>query len=236
MRGVLAASLAVAVVGMSQVQAQEPRMSSPVVVELFTSQGCSSCPPADALLAELANREDVIALALHVDYWDYIGWKDTLADPANTKRQKAYAYAAGQSTIYTPQMIVGGLEHVVGYKPMRLAELIENYHGKAAPVNVSVTRVEGGVNIEAPALDAGATEMVVQLVRYKPEETVTIGRGENAGKAIKYTNIVTEWRVLGYWDGAGPFSMRADAPGDAPVVVIFQKSGQGPIVGAARLR
>ena len=98
----------------------------PVVVELYTSQGCSSCPPADAILAELADREDVIALAFHVDYWDYIGWKDIFADPANTLRQRNYARVAGARSVYTPQMIVDGQDHVVGTKPMKLAEHIDS--------------------------------------------------------------------------------------------------------------
>ena len=236
MRSVLAALMAAATIAGSGAEAQSSPPSTPVVVELYTSQGCSSCPPADALLAELSKRDDVIALALHVDYWDYIGWKDTLADPAFTKRQKAYAYAAGQRTVYTPQMIVGGQDHVVGYKPMRLAQLIEDYHDQPAPVAMSLTRIDGGVQIEAKVVSGAAPGMVVQLVRYNPEETVSIGRGENAGKTIKYTNIVTEWRVLADWDGAAPLSMRADAAGDAPIVVVVQETGQGPIMAAARLR
>lgn len=232
MRGILAAFVAAATFVAPMAQA-EPR---PVVVELFTSQGCSSCPPADALLTELAKRDDVIALALHVDYWDYIGWKDTLANPAFTKRQKGYAYAAGQRTVYTPQMIVGGKDHVVGYKPMRLAELIEDHHDKHDEMQVSLTRITGGVLITADAVARARGDMVVQLFRYTPEEIVEIRRGENAGKTITYSNIVTEWRELGMWDGAEPLSMRADVAGDAPVVVVVQEPMQGPILAAARLR
>jgi hypothetical protein len=93
----------------------------PVLVELFTSQGCSSCPPADALLHKLARRDDVVALALHVDYWDYIGWKDTFAKAAHSARQRAYAREAGRRMVYTPQMIINGADHVVIGRPISTA-------------------------------------------------------------------------------------------------------------------
>ena len=140
----LAACLSVASAGAA-------RAESPVMVELFTSQGCSSCPPADALLAELADRDDVIAMALHVDYWDYIGWKDKFADPAFTKRQKLYAYAAGTRTIYTPQMIVNGREHVVGSKPMKLADLIERHKRTTQTAQVALDRRGDTVSIRVTA-------------------------------------------------------------------------------------
>ncbi|MCG6903849.1 MAG: DUF1223 domain-containing protein [Rhodobacter sp.] len=231
MRGTLAALMTAAAVVASGAHAQ----ANLVVVELYTSQGCSSCPPADALLNELAERDDVLPLALHVDYWDYIGWKDEFANPEHTRRQKAYAHAAGQRTIYTPQMIVGGLDHVVGYKPMHLAELIEDHGKRVSPVTVSLTRDGGGVRIHAdPA--SGAGKMVVQLVRYMPNSTVAIERGENAGKTITYSNVVTGWKVLGGWDGSAALDMRAETPGDDPVVVVVQKVGHKAIMAAARLR
>lgn len=205
-----------------------------VVVELFTSQGCSSCPPADALLAELTGRDDVIPLALHVDYWDYIGWKDAFANPAFTKRQKGYAYAAGQRTVYTPQIVVGGSDHVVGYKPMHLAKLIEA-HG-AQPQDVALTLVRDGGTVEISAQGALPGPVLVQLVRYVPAQQVDIRRGENAGRTLTYSHIVTEWHELGQWDGRGALSMQVDAAGDAPVVVLLQDAMHGPIRAAARLR
>ncbi len=114
---------------------------NPVVVELFTSQGCSSCPPADAILGDLAGRDDVIALALHVDYWDYIGWKDTFADPSYTKRQRAYARVAGARNIYTPQMVVGGMDHLVGVRPMELSDLIERHNAKDSTIDLNLGAV-----------------------------------------------------------------------------------------------
>ncbi|MCP3969325.1 MAG: DUF1223 domain-containing protein [Rhodobacteraceae bacterium] len=208
----------------------------PVVVELYTSQGCSSCPPADALLLELAERDDVIALALHVDYWDYIGWADSFADPAFTRRQKAYARAAGHRTVYTPQMIVGGQDHVVGYKPMKLAGLIEQHRDLASGVEFSATRTGDTLRVEARSLSQPTGDMVLQVARYVPSETVTISRGENAGNTITYANIVAGWAVLARWDGSQPLRIETQLQGDGPVVVLLQSEGHGPIVAAVRLR
>ncbi|WP_343079379.1 DUF1223 domain-containing protein [Ostreiculturibacter nitratireducens] len=211
--------------------------TNPVVVELYTSQGCSSCPPADALLAELAPREDVIALALHVDYWDYIGWKDSFAAPEYTMRQKAYARAVGARSVYTPQIVVQGQEHLVGLRPMELADLIRAHGAKPSPVRLTLERAGGAVRIRAEALgNPLRRELIVQLVRYTPEEVVEIMHGENAGRRITYANIVTSWQPLGEWDGAAPLAMEAPAEGDGPTVVILQEEGPGPILAAARLR
>lgn len=237
MRGILAAACsAVMAVAPAMAQAQSQAAASPVVVELYTSQGCSSCPPADALVAELAKRNDVIPLALHVDYWDYIGWKDSRAQPAFTARQKAYAREAGQRTVYTPQMIVGGIDHVVGYKPMELAKLIDHQGDMPPYLEFSAVRNGGTVDIRAAAIADNLPEMVVQLVRYMPSDTVEIRSGENAGRTITYANTVTEWRVLGTWDGKAPLRMRVEVSGSNPVVVILQAEGPGPIKAAAVLR
>lgn len=232
MRGWIA-GLMIGLLGMAAPVAADDH---PVVVELFTSQGCSSCPPADALLRELATRSDVIALALHVDYWDYIGWKDKFASPAFTERQKAYARAAGHRTIFTPQMIVAGTDHVVGNKPMRLAELIAAHSDQPVPVRIEMIRAGDNVVIRAEAVTDVPGGMVVQIARYLPTETVEILRGENAGKTISYANIVTEWHVLGRWNGAAPLEMTAPAPGPEPVVALVQAPRNGPILGAAQIR
>ena len=209
----------------------------PVVVELYTSQGCSSCPPADALFATLASRDDVIALALHVDYWDYIGWKDVFASPQFTKRQKAYAKAAGRRSIYTPQMVVHGQEDVVGTHPMDVAELVMQHRAKPSPVSLEVSRAaQGEISIRATSEQKLDQDLLVQLVRYRPEARVDVLRGENAGRTLIYTNIVTDWQVLGRWDTATPLNVSAKAPGDEPVVVLIQRAGPGAIEAAARLR
>lgn len=209
--------------------------TAPVVVELYTSQGCSSCPPADAMLRELAKRDGVIALALHVDYWDYIGWADSFAQPAFTIRQKAYARAAGARMVYTPQMIIGGRDHVIGTKPMDVMDHIERHRGVDLPVAVELVVSGDMVRIEAQSQSGAATPCVVQVVRYEPSQTVEIHRGENAGRTLDYVNIVTSWDVIGEWDGAEPFV--AEVPrGAGPVVVMVQGVGHGPVLGAAELR
>lgn len=208
----------------------------PVVVELYTSQGCSSCPPADALLAEIAGRDDVIALALHVDYWDYIGWADRFASPGFTKRQKAYARAAGEHAIYTPQMIVGGAEHLVGLRPVELVGLIDRHNALPSQIRLSLTREGEGLRIALEAQPPLPRSAVVQLVRYRPEETVRIEHGENAGRVVRYSNIVTDWAPIAEWDGRQPLVLDAAAPGSDAAVVIVQEHGPGAILAAARLR
>ncbi|MBR9651748.1 DUF1223 domain-containing protein [Thalassovita aquimarina] len=208
----------------------------PVVVELYTSQGCSSCPPADAYLSTLAGREDVIALALHVDYWDYIGWKDDFADPKFTKRQKAYAMAANRRSVYTPQMIVNGAEHVIGNHPVDVEELIAKHAKMPDRVSLALSKRGGVLSISAHADRVMPTPLVVHLVRYEPMQKVKIRGGENAGRDLIYSNIVTEWNRLGDWDTRSPLNLQAQVRGDDPVVVILQAPGPGPIVAASRLR
>ncbi|MEL6682154.1 MAG: DUF1223 domain-containing protein [Pseudomonadota bacterium] len=208
--------------------------NGPVVVELYTSQGCSSCPPADAMLHDLAKRDDVIALALHVDYWDYIGWKDVFAQPEFTARQNAYARAANSATVYTPQMVIGGVDHVVGSRPMEVIETLQAHSIKGNSVDVTLARKGDQVQINAEP--GGPGGYVVQLVRFRPEESVAIRRGENAGRNLSYANIVTSWNIVGQWDGQTPLMLVEDAAGDDPIAVIIQQGGNGPIVGAAQLR
>ena len=207
---------------------------SPVVVELFTSQGCSSCPPADAFLHDLAKRDDVIALALHVDYWDYIGWKDIFAKPEYTARQHAYAQAANATTVYTPQMVINGKDHVVGSRPMQVMDIVQAHRANGSPVDVSLTRNGDTVQINARGNAPG--DYVVQLVRYTPQQAVAIRRGENAGRDLNYAHIVNAWDVIADWNGAAPLRMSASVTGGDPVVVIIQETRNGPIVGAAELR
>lgn len=206
-----------------------------VVVELYTSQGCSSCPPADEFMGELAQAEHVIALSLHVDYWDYIGWADSFAQPGFTERQKAYARAAKSRMIYTPQMIVGGVERVEGNAPHEVVRSIGRHMAMVPAVKLTVARDGGQVVIRALADPPLGRAVTVQMVRYVPVESVTIERGENAGRVMSYHNVVTQWQTLADWAGTAPFEMRADAAGDEPVVVIVQEAGPAAILAAAEV-
>ena len=207
--------------------------SSPVVVELFTSQGCSSCPPADEMMHELAAHEGVIALAFHVDYWDYIGWRDTFGSAENTARQNAYAYAAGSRTVYTPQFVVGGVDHVIGARGMELMDAI-NAHRAVAPSVILEARLAEGV-LTLRAQSQIAQEMTVQLIRYSASQSVDIEHGENAGATIVYANTVMAWSVLTEWDGTAPLDLSAQIDGEYESVVIVQALGAGPILAAADL-
>lgn len=211
-----------------------------VVVELFTSQGCSSCPPADKFLHELAARDDVLALGLHVDYWDYIGWKDVFASPSFSERQRAYARAGGRRSVYTPQMIVQGQQHVIGTYPKDVKELIKEHQSQGQRVMLDVQSEGASARVTARAPEAGGMakrKMSLVLVRYKPRETVKIRRGENAGKELSYANIVTELDVLRDWDMRAPLEMRIDIGGGPERAALFvQAEGHGPIVAAARLK
>ena len=207
---------------------------APVVVELFTSQGCSSCPPADALLAELAGAEGVIALALHVDYWDYLGWTDSFAAPKYTERQRAYAKAAKSRTIFTPQMVVQGSERLKGHDPERIRNRIEAHRMREAPVGLAL-EPDGEaltIRLEPRQDDIGPAD--VHVVRFVPEEVVAIEAGENAGQTVAYSNIVTDWETIGHWDGAAPLELRYDDAGDGPLAVIVQQSRMGPVLTAGR--
>jgi hypothetical protein len=208
----------------------------PVVVELYTSQGCSSCPPADEMLHQLAARPDVIALALHVDYWDYIGWADSFADPAHTVRQQNYAYVAGASTIYTPQMIIGGADHVIGAKPMTVADLIQIHNASETGTIIALQLSGNRLQITGQTARPLRSGTVVQVIRYSPQETVDIRSGENAGKSLSYVNIVTDWRSVGEWSGAGDLNMTVDISGAGALVVIVQEPGPGAIMASAVLR
>ncbi len=206
-----------------------------VVVELYTSQGCSSCPPADEFMGELVQNPQVIALALHVDYWDYIGWKDQFAHSAFTDRQKAYARAIGSRAIYTPQMIVNGQNRVEGNDPAAVNAYVSDHLSQPGDVTLSLQRDGDRLVIRAVAAAPLPAPVDVQLVRYNPQETATIERGENAGLTATYYNIVTEWQMLGDWSGDEPFEAETIVTGTDPVVVIIQKPGHDAIIAAARL-
>jgi hypothetical protein len=207
-----------------------------VVVELFTSQGCSACPPADAMIAELATRDDVIALSLHVDYWNYLGWEDTFSQAVFTERQYGYSRAAHSTVVYTPQLIVGGRHPVMPDRAMEVADYIAAHRDAPDPVVLTVVPNDAGFAVEARWADAGqAPDMIVHLVAYSPVETVEITRGENAGRVAEYHNVARHWQVVAEWNGAQPFSAEVTPRAELSHAVIVQTAGHGPILGAARL-
>lgn len=207
------------------------------VVELFTSQGCSSCPAADAFLAELADRDDVIALSLHVDYWDYIGWKDTFARPAHGERQKGYAETLKGRRVYTPQMVIDGAAHEVGSN--RAGVLAALARGRAAArLPVELSRAAGHVVVRIPAGPAQG-DATIWLLRYDALHAVEIGRGENSGRTVAYRNVVREISSLGVWRGEPVEATLSEAQlargGRTGCAVIVQRDMHGPILGAAQL-
>ena len=203
----------------------------PVVVELFTSQGCSSCPPADAYLGKLSARSDVLALSYHVDYWDDLGWRDRFALPQSTKRQSIYARNLGRSSVYTPQLVIDGREDQVGSDARAIARaLSENRDG--VPVGVSIRDAQ--VLIDLGAYPKAAPSDVV-LVAYLRHAVSAVGRGENAGRTLEEFNVVRAIRTLGSWKGqVQSFSVPVSSlPPDATdVAVLVQPFGQAPIIGA----
>ncbi|HKL64469.1 MAG TPA: DUF1223 domain-containing protein [Roseovarius sp.] len=208
-----------------------------VVVELFTSQGCPSCPPADGFFEQLAARDDVLALSLHVDYWDYIGWEDTFGSPAHTTRQRGYAAAAGRKMVYTPQMIVNGTDHVVGSRYRDVTDLIDKHRtAQDAGITVKLRRKGAQIHLEAQSERPRKMPLMVQFARYMPEATVEIARGENAGRTITYTNVVTELVEVAEWDTLAPLMIDVEWPEGAPLAVLLQYPDHGTIEAVARLR
>ncbi len=220
------------------VGAAEAGSRRPVVVELYTSQGCSSCPPADALLGHLAERKDVLALSLPITYWDMLGWKDTLASEANTRRQKAYAAAMGRGGIYTPQMIVDGQNDIVGSRENSVEAAIaaRSADMRAVPVALSATPHTIHIAIGAEHTSDDATIWMFHILS---RAVVHIGAGENEGKSITYRNVVRDVRAIGVWKGQAlaldlPRVDMISPPHDA-VAVVVQDGNYGRIVGAAYL-
>jgi hypothetical protein len=214
------------------------------VVELFTSQGCSSCPPADAVLAELARRSDMIALSLPVDYWDYLGWKDTLAQAAFTARQKAYAQARSDRQVYTPQIIVNGLKSCVGSDRAQIEQSIQTATGglAALPVTVSTAERNGLVTITVDENAGTVTpqKAEVWLLPVRRSQMVPIDRGENRGRTITYANVVRALNHVGDWNGGtAQFTVSADlarkgADGYVVLLQTTQDARPSTIIGAAK--
>lgn len=204
------------------------------VVELYTSQGCSSCPPADAYLGELASRPGILALSFHVDYWDYIGWKDPYADPRHSKRQRAFATQFSQRYVYTPQMIVHGAYQVVGSKKPDVEKAIDQVAGLVR-VPLKLTRSNGTYTVDIAAAASHKNVRVISVF-YDSKHQTAVKRGENAGRKITNYNVVRELSEIAIWNGEAQTITfkKSDAGGDK-CAVLLQSSTTGQIIGAARL-
>ncbi len=213
------------------------------VVELFTSQGCSFCPPADAMLADLAQSGDVVALAYHVDYWDYLGWRDTMANPENTARQQEYSRAFGTRSVFTPQAVVNGREQMNGAKRGKVEGALRRMSGtpEGMSVDVSLSYEGGAMVIETGEAARPVRAAQIVVVYFEPAMPVTIERGKNAGRDLTYWNAVSGFHSAGMWSGG---KTRIELPrneiarkGAGGCAVLVQEIGEnglpGAILGAA---
>ena len=235
-----------AATGTGAAWAGSPAAMNPVVVELFTSQGCSDCPPADRVVTELAARKDVIALSLPITYWDMLGWRDTLATEANTQRQRAYSRSMKRSGIYTPQMIIGGMDDVVGNQRDKVMAAIAAIAAIAArdgtehhlSIAVSPAADHVTIAIAGEKRRRGDPEIAatIWVMRTLSHVTVMVGGGENSNRELNYTNVVRDLQRAGSWDG-GPQTVTLPItfePGRRDgIAVIVQDHDYGRVLGAA---
>lgn len=212
------------------------------VVELFTSQGCSSCPPADEALGQLIEEGDVVALAYHVDYWDYLGWKDTLGSPQNTMRQKEYGKSLKSRGVYTPQAVINGRTHMNGQDLQGIRTTISTFEdrGRGLDVPVSMRRDGDRIHIEVGE-KAGMPEANLVLVYFDEKTDITVAGGENRGKTLTYNHPVSDFETIGMWNGQKqaieiPVS-EINKKGSGGCALLVQSIGKdglpGPIIGAA---
>ncbi len=211
------------------------------VVELFTSQGCSSCPPADRIIGELAKDPSIIALSMPIDYWDYLGWKDTLADSRFSARQKAYSLMRGDRNVYTPQVIVNGSAHVLGSDRGGIEGAISNTQKTDGVMSVPVTMTLTGklINISV-ANGKAASRGEVWIGSVSKAVPITIGRGENRGRRVTYHNVVRDLVKVGDWNGSSeswtvPLESISREGVDAAVVYVQDGNIEKPgvMLGAA---
>jgi hypothetical protein len=221
----------------------EPSQPTPIraVVELFTSQGCSSCPPADTLLKTLADDPSIMALTLPVDYWNYLGWKDTFASSRNSDRQRSYAKVRGDGSIYTPQVVINGISHVNGASKAEIENAIGMTSKTLGPDRIPVRfwQENNTLNIATGGARPGhpVEEATIWFGVVQTSGTVDVTQGENKGKSLTYTNIVRELTPIGLWKGQ---PMQIQIPRGAVMlaetqksVVLIQEGRAGPIIGAA---
>ena len=217
--------------------------AKPTLVELFTSQGCSSCPPADQFVGELAKRGDVVALAFHVNYWDYIGWPDPFATEDTTNRQRAYGWRMAQGRVYTPQIVVDGVLDAVGSRRQEVDRTISFAQGLArARVDIEAAIESGGALTVSLKGEKPANSAVVWMARYDAEHTTDVLLGENRGATLKNFNVVRNWQKLGGWFGdpvefhVSATQMTSGDGGNDGCVIIVQAEGDGMVLGVRELR
>ncbi len=237
--------LAASVSAQAQAQAQAHGATEPpVFIELFTSQGCSSCPPADKLIAKLARQPGVIALSLPVDLWDYVGWKDTLAAPYHSQRQRQYAKARGDNRVYTPQAVINGIAHVVGSDPAAIKAQAAMCYGRDGALSV-VMRTERsavGLKVEIGAASENSPKFAsLWLVQVASSREVQIKRGENAGHTFRYVNVARGFVRIGEWTGAAmsfnvPSDQLTSAEADGWILILQATANNRPgvVLAAAK--
>jgi len=220
-------ALALLIAAVAPAQAAE----RPVVVELFTSQSCSSCPPADALLLELArNRPDLLALTFHITYWNRLGWRDPYSLDAATERQNRYAGLLGGASVYTPQMVVDGTRDVVGSDRIAVEHAIREASPAAAPIALKISRQGTVLSIN---VDAGQGSATVWLIGYDGQHRTSVTGGENEGRSLVEANIVRSFQSVARWRSDALHATAATPAGEH--VAIILQSDDGHILGAARL-
>jgi hypothetical protein len=214
----------------------EPR----AVIELFTSQGCSSCPPADKLAGELARDPSLVVISLAIDYWDYLGWKDTNALPGHGNRQRAYAHVRGDREVYTPQVVVNGVTHVIGSDRAAIDAAIAKTRKQPGTMSVPVTLAVAGDQLTVTVGKGEHAKGEIWLCPISSNVAVAIGRGENSGHTVTYHNVVRRWVKLGDWTGSArtlTVPLRElGGEGTDSVAVVLQagsKESPGPMLGAA---
>jgi hypothetical protein len=235
-----AAAAGVAVTAARVTMAKPPGTTEgPWAVELFTSQGCSSCPPADAYLGMLAKRPDIVALSYHVDYWDYIGWKDAFATHATTERQRAYARVLRQRYVYTPEMVVEGIGHDTGRERAGVERLLAEAQRRSAKrATPELSRSAGGaLTIKLAAFPLEGAPADVTLAIYDRRHSTPVASGENQGRMLENFNVVRRLEMLSRWSGAAA-SWTIENAGLQPglgAAVIVQRADHGPVIGCNKL-
>ena len=237
-RSVLIGAAAVAA-GLSRELSARPATEGPWAVELFTSQGCNSCPPADAHLGRLSKRPDIVALAFHVDYWDYIGWRDPFASRETTERQRAYARTLKQRYVYTPEMVVEGIGHDTGRDRAPIEALLARAQARATRrATPDLSRSLGGpLSIKLDAFPLGGRVADVTLAIYDRRHTTPVKSGENQGRMIENFNTVRHIELVDRWDGtARSWTIPGDRIGPTQgMAVLVQETDHGPMIGCNKL-